>query len=101
MIRLNCTFGTTRIMIRIALTLLTTFVLWAAVLAAGAGGAIRTVSTSRSIAIEAKPTSPLEQSLLADAADGRLDHVRLIAAALIAGGETDAQAIAHHQQHVP
>lgn len=38
-------------------------------------------------------STPDERSLLADAADGRLDRVALLDAALIAGGTTDARAI--------
>ncbi len=41
--------------------------------------------------------SALEQSLFADAADGRLDDHSLLAAALIAAGETDARVVARYE----
>ena len=99
-IRMSRTTGTPSVMLRVVITTLTTLLCWATILVAGAGGTIHAVSTSRSLPVEPRPTSRLEQALLDDAADGRLDRVRLIAAALIASGETNTQTIARHQTDV-
>jgi len=44
--------------------------------------------------------SPLEERLFDDAADGRLDEHSLLAAAMVAGGETDPARIEHDQRRV-
>jgi tetratricopeptide (TPR) repeat protein len=84
-------------MLRIALKSLTTLVLWAAVLATGADGAMRLVSTGQVLQPQPQAAAPAERAMLADAADGRFERVGLIESALIASGTTDTHAIARYE----
>jgi tetratricopeptide (TPR) repeat protein len=85
-------------MLRILLTSLIAVVMWAAVLAAGAGGTIRMVSTGDGVPRPSARMSPVERTMFADARDGRFDRMDLIQAALVASGTTDTFQLARYQE---
>lgn len=85
------------------------FVVSVVMIGAGVLGSVRTVAgapadasaaCSRMLRELSEPLDPLEQSLLADAEDGRLDQFDLLSAAMVAAGATDRDQIARYMKIV-